>query len=154
MPHAQMYLANTKTTQGYFYKHFISFCFSFIFCLLSLLSVYVDFCFLCFCGVWLLFVCLFIFVVLRDGLKEKEHKAEWVEGGKDLGGVGREEIWLKYILWKHSKQKNSWPLRTDLWWIIPASVLHYFLSDPHHVNSCRGQSRSAIIGWNKYTFPL
>lgn len=40
----------------------------------------------------LLFVCLIISVVLRDGLKEKEHKAEWVEGGKDLGGVGREEI--------------------------------------------------------------
>lgn len=90
-----MYLTNTKTTQGYFYKHFVSFCFSFIFFVFFVFCLFVlVFTFYVFVGFdcLLLFVCLLIFVVLRDGLKEKEHKAEWVEGGKDLGGAEREEI--------------------------------------------------------------
>lgn len=61
MPYAQMYLANTKTTQGYFYKHFISFCYSFIFVFLVFCLFVLIFAFYVFVRFdYFLFACLFL----------------------------------------------------------------------------------------------
>lgn len=102
-PHTQEALSSTEWMQLYFCKHFVSFCFDWVFFLFVLLlfhlfiliSVFVGFLYVSgFLFISLSFVCFF---------KDRKRTKIWVdwEAGVWGGGTGGWETWSKYIVSKN-----------------------------------------------------